>query len=151
MHGMSKDSKTRIQNKKLNLIFNKLVSNHKLKYMKLLLLLIFIYCAIGKDIILFAGIGNWSDQYLYNQYSAYRAYANMEMINTASILTYFLNTDGMMGVYQSDIDNHTCEEFQYTLKKRFWIESIAMFVLRCHNWCLFEPRRKIGKIICEKI
>lgn len=101
------------------------------------LVLLHFRCVDNKDVILYAGIGNWSSTYITNQYMAYQAYSDIGLVNAASILAYYLTLDGMIGLYedvnQTDRDGKgdmgknfpppTAESFQWALKKNLGLKA----------------------------
>lgn len=83
--------------------------------MKRIIIFTLLYLCYARDIILSAGLGNFSQQRLSSQYETYKLYAEMELITTASILVYNINIDGSLGIYNQN-DLITSEKFQYMIK-----------------------------------
>ena len=74
------------------------------------------------DIILSAGIGKWSRQQMHSQYTTFKAYKEIGLITTASILTYELSDEGTLESYQGEDGN--AESFQYAIKKDLGLKAL---------------------------
>lgn len=79
--------------------------------------------ANAKEVILSSGLGGWNKQQLWNQYTSYKAYSDMGVINGASILAYNLQENGMLGVYPLNDTSFTAESFQQTLKTQLKLNA----------------------------
>ena len=72
--------------------------------------------SVAKEIILSAGVDNLSRQELDVQYTTYKAYAELGLITTASILTYGLGDDGLLEIYPTSNPDYSAEDYQRSLK-----------------------------------
>lgn len=70
-----------------------------------------------------AGLGNYSQIPLLEQYEVFKTYAKMKIISTASILTYFINENGSIGVYNQN-DTVNAEDFQYFIKNETELKAL---------------------------
>jgi hypothetical protein len=68
------------------------------------------------QVILSAGIGNYSLLQLDQQYHAYKTYTDIGLISGASILVYELSNEGMLNEQQTNDPNLSAEKFQSLLK-----------------------------------
>ena len=81
-----------------------------------LLLLSLIPQALPKEVILSSGIMAWNQPQLHSQYTAFKTYADIGIINTSSILTYLINPNGSLGVYQTNVSGISGEDYQHYIK-----------------------------------
>jgi hypothetical protein len=84
----------------------------------------------AKDVILSSGLGNYTDSQLLQQYTAYKAYKDIGLITTSSILLYNLNQDGTLGYYNTS-SNITSKQYQRSLKSELGLK--AMPCLYCDS------------------
>jgi hypothetical protein len=80
------------------------------------LIFMIVNCYSLKSILLSSGLYKWSDKQLDQQYNYFSVYKKLNLITEASILTYVINTDGMVELIQtnSSID---AEQYQYNISK----------------------------------
>lgn len=87
------------------------------------LLLLLVPISFAKEVVLSSGLGNYTDQQLQQQYTAFKAYKDMNLITTASMLIYNLNEDGTLGIYNTS-SNITSEMYQKMLKLNLGLAAV---------------------------
>jgi hypothetical protein len=70
-----------------------------------------------------SGLGGWTHDQLWSQYTSFKAYKNMNLINTISILSYNLQENGTIGVYQTNDSYWNAESYQQFLKQKLGIKA----------------------------
>jgi len=95
-----------------------------------LLLILFLSFCNAKEVILSSGLGNYTDAQLLQQYTAFKAYKDIGLITTSSILLYNLNEDGSLGFYNT-LSNMTSKHYQTILKSELGLK--AMPCLYCDS------------------
>lgn len=78
----------------------------------------------GRDVMLSSGLGGWTHTQLWNQYTSFKAYNDMKIINTVSILAYNLQENGTLGTYSTNDTIWTSETYQQFLKQQLNIKAI---------------------------
>jgi len=80
------------------------------------LIFMIVNCYSLKSILLSSGLYKWSDKQLDQQYNYFSVYKKLNLVTETSILTYVINTDGMVELIQtnSSID---AEQYQYNISK----------------------------------
>jgi hypothetical protein len=71
-----------------------------------------------------SGLGGWTHDQLWSQYTSFKAYKDMSLINTISILSYNLQENGTIGVYQTNDSYWNAETYQQFLKQKLGIKAI---------------------------
>ena len=96
----------------------------------LLLLLIFnqVY-SNENDVILSSGVGGWTHEQLLNEFTTYKTYRNLNLISISSILTYYIEENGTLGVYNTGSNMWTSETFQEYIGSE--IKIVTMPTLYC--------------------
>lgn len=93
--------------------------------------MLFVYEALTKnicviatnEIILSSGIGNYNDNQLWQQYTAFKAYANIGVTTASSILSYNINEDGTLGSYIMNSTIWNPENYQQYIKQTTNLKS----------------------------
>src|SRR5579872_4178719 len=88
-----------------------------------MLYLIFLPIVLANEIILSAGVGNYSRLSLEDQYSAYRTYSEIGIVTGSSILAYELSLDGMLEEWETFDPNVSAEQFQQIIKEHFHLKA----------------------------
>ena len=73
----------------------------------------------SREVILSAGVGNYSRLSLQDQYRAYQTYTEIGLITGSSVLAYQLSTDGMLEEWPTYDPKISTEQFQYLIKTQF--------------------------------
>lgn len=96
-----------------------------LRQMLLLFALIFLLNNVNsKEIILSSGIGGWSYDELWSEYTAYKSYAEMNIITTSSILAYYIQENGTLGVYTTHYPEWNGEQYQSFIKENLKLKAL---------------------------
>ncbi len=82
------------------------------------------YSRPEKEVILSSGIGGWSSDQLLNQYYAYKTYSNMNIITTSSILAYYIEENGTLGVYNTGDVNMNGEQYQKKIRDELQLSAL---------------------------
>lgn len=77
-----------------------------------LLLIVKIY---ARDVILSAGIGDYTYQELWELTTSFKFYKSINAISSSSILAYYLQDNGTLGVYNTAVNNYDGEDYQRSL------------------------------------
>lgn len=85
--------------------------------------------SVAKEIILSAGVDNLSRQELDVQYTTYKAYAELGLITTASILTYGLGDDGLLEIYPTSNPDYSAEDYQRSLKGDLSLKLSPVYIV----------------------
>lgn len=76
-----------------------------------------------RQIILSAGLGIYSQISLLGQYEVFKNYSKLKLITTISILTYYIDFNGMLAVYNQN-ETVNAEEFQYFIKNETGLNAL---------------------------
>lgn len=71
---------------------------------------------IQKRVILPSGLNEWNHSQLIDQYYVYKAYKDLGIIDSSSILAYNLDINGNLATYSTNNSDWTAEEYQASLK-----------------------------------
>lgn len=73
----------------------------------------------AREAILSCGLNGWNSDRLQNQYTAFGAYASMNIITASSILVYTIDEDGWLGTYTTNTSSPyiDAEDYQRSLQK----------------------------------
>lgn len=104
----------------------------------------------SKEVILSAGIGNYTEIQLMEQYLAYKSYTNIDLITAASILTYQLTTDGMLAEWKTEDPTMTAEQFQYLIKKNLGLKSYPCVFCDATSGACTNLSDRIDNMIANK-
>ena len=89
----------------------------------LVFLLISIIGVHTREIIMAAGVGNYSSEQLQQQYQTYKSYSNIGLITGSSILVYQLTTDGMLAEWETTDPGLTASLYQVKIKKELGLKA----------------------------
>lgn len=77
----------------------------------------------SKNIILSAGVGQYTHDQLWKQYTAFKTYSNIGIITASSILAYNLDTNGSLASYDTNDTYWTAETYQQYIKQTLKLKS----------------------------
>lgn len=86
--------------------------------------IIFIDMANGNDVMISSGLGGWTHSQLWSQYTSFKAYSDMKIINTVSILAYNIDENGMLATYATNDTLWDSETYQQYIKQQLGVKSI---------------------------
>lgn len=90
-----------------------------------ILLGVFLLCCVfGKEVVLSTGLGGWTQQQLWSQYTSYKAYADIGIITTSSVLAYYIAENGSLAVYTTRSSMWPAEIYQATLKNDLGLKAL---------------------------
>lgn len=89
----------------------------------LLLLVRVIIAHTRNEVILSAGVGNYSRLSLHDQYMTYQTYADIGLISASSILAYQISVDGMLEEWPTYDSAISAEGLQYSIKTKFDLKA----------------------------
>ena len=92
----------------------------------MLLIILLISSVTARDIILSAGVGGWTYEEMWNEYTSYKMYTENKIITTSSILTYFIQENGTLGIYDTGYSKWTAENYQSKIKNDFKIKALPL-------------------------
>jgi hypothetical protein len=78
----------------------------------------------AREVILSTGLGGWTHDQLWRQYTTYKAYSDMHIVTGSSVLAYFLSENGTLGVYSTSDPQWSAEEFQQSLKRDLNLKAL---------------------------
>lgn len=77
----------------------------------------------GAERILFSGLDGWTHEKVEKQYNMYRSYSSMGIIDSSSILAYYLDDTGGLGRFQTIDETTTGEMFQKKIKYNLGLKA----------------------------
>lgn len=88
------------------------------------LLLVFSLITDSRNVMISSGLGGWTHDQLWGEYTSLKAYKDIGLINTVSILAYNLQENGTLGTYPTGDPIWGAETFQQFVKQKLSMRAI---------------------------
>jgi len=97
----------------------------------ILFLLMLLNNANANEVILCAGIGNYTHEQLWKQYTAFNTYSSKKIITGSSILLYNIDTNGFLCPYETNDNVWNGEIYQQYIKNNTGLKSYPTVYCDC--------------------
>jgi len=91
--------------------------------LSILFILSYITISLSREVSLSAGIGGYNHSQLWSEFTAFKAYRDIGMITTASILAYYIAEDGSLAAYETGDSTWSTEQYQQDMTTKLKLNS----------------------------